>query len=84
MFFYNSDGDRNADLGPNWLQSYVQMTKVYPIVLLVQDHLHPLKIRKYLSNVHKIEGAHLPFVNNHYAKFEFKTMSCRLHKPDTN
>ena len=30
----------------------------------------PVKMRKYLSNVHKIEGAHLQYVNSHYAKFE--------------
>ena len=29
---------------------------------------------KYLSNVHKIEGAHFQCVNNHYVKFEFKGM----------
>ena len=29
---------------------------------------------KYLSNVHKIEGAYLQCVNNHYAKFEYKGM----------
>ena len=28
------------------------------------------KMRKYLSNVHKIGGAHLQYVNSHYAKFE--------------
>ena len=27
---------------------------------------------KYLSNVHKIEGANLQCVNDHYAKFECK------------
>ena len=31
----------------------------------------PQKMRKYLSNVHKIEGAHLQRVKNHYAKFEY-------------
>ena len=31
-----------------------------------------LKMRKYLSNVHKIKGAHRQCVNNHYAKFEYK------------
>ena len=30
------------------------------------------KKSKYLSNVHKIEGAYLQCVNNHYAKFEYK------------
>ena len=34
----------------------------------------PVKLWKYLSNVHKIEGAHLHYVNNHYAKFECKGM----------
>ena len=29
----------------------------------------PVKMRKYLSNVHKIGGAHFQCVNNHYAKF---------------
>ena len=29
---------------------------------------------KILSNVHKIENAHLQCVNNHYAKFEYKEM----------
>ena len=33
------------------------------------------KMRKYLSNLHKIEGAHLQCVNNYYAaKFEYKGM----------
>ena len=31
-------------------------------------------MRKYLSNVHKIEGAHLQCMNNHQAKFEDKGM----------
>ena len=31
-------------------------------------------MRKYLSNVHKIGGAHLQCVNNHSAKFEYKGM----------
>ena len=31
-------------------------------------------MRKYLSNVHKIGGAHLQYVNNHYAKFEYKRL----------
>ena len=35
---------------------------------------HPSKIRKYLSNVHKMDGAHLQCVNNHSAKFENKEM----------
>ena len=37
--------------------------------------------------MHKIRGAHLQCVNNHYAKFEYKRnenyLSYRLHKPDT-
>ena len=32
------------------------------------------KIRNYLSKVHKIDGAHLQCVCNHYAKFEYKGM----------
>ena len=28
-----------------------------------------------IMNVHKIEGAHLQCVNNHYAKFEYKGMN---------
>ena len=32
----------------------------------------PQKMRKYLSNVHKIRRAHLQYVNSHYAKFEIK------------
>ena len=34
----------------------------------------PIKMLKYLSNVHKIGGAHLQRVNNHYAKLEYKEM----------
>ena len=34
----------------------------------------PQKIRKFLSNVHKIEDAHFQCVDNHYAKFEYKGM----------
>ena len=30
-----------------------------------------IKMSKYLSNVHKMVGAHLQCVNNHYAKFEY-------------
>ena len=44
-------------------------------------------MRKYLSNVHKMEGAHLQCMNNHQAKFEYKEMktfeSYRLHKLGT-
>ena len=35
---------------------------------------NPSKMRKYLSNVHKVGGAHFQCVNNHYAKFEYKGM----------
>ena len=35
---------------------------------------HPSKLRKYLSNVHKIVVAHLQCVGNHFAKFEYKGM----------
>ena len=31
--------------------------------------------KKYLLNVHKMGGAHLKYVNNHYAKFEYKVMN---------
>ena len=34
-----------------------------------------LKIRKYLLNEHKMEGAHFQCVNNHYAKFKYKVMN---------
>ena len=30
-----------------------------------------LKIRNYLANVHKIDGAHVQYMNKHYAKFEY-------------
>ena len=29
------------------------------------------KLKKYLSNVHKMGGTNLQHVNNHYAKFEY-------------
>ena len=32
------------------------------------------KLKRYLSNMHKMEGAHLQCVNNHHAKFENKDM----------
>ena len=35
----------------------------------------PSKMEKYLLNVHKMGGAHLQCVNNHYAKFEYKVMN---------
>ena len=31
-------------------------------------------MRKYLSNKHKAKGAHLQYVKNHYAKYEYKGM----------
>ena len=44
-------------------------------------------MKKKLWNVHKIEGAHLQYVNNHLAKFEWKGIktfgSYRLHKLGT-
>ena len=33
-----------------------------------------LKIRKYLSNMHYIGGAHAQCMNSHYAKIEYKGM----------
>ena len=36
--------------------------------------LSTLKIRKYLSNVHKIGGAYLQCVNNQYATLEYRGM----------
>ena len=33
--------------------------------------LTELKLKKYLLNVHKIEGVHVQFMNKHYAKFEY-------------
>ena len=33
-----------------------------------------LKVRKYLSNVHRIGGAHVQCMNNHYPKFEYLGM----------
>ena len=33
------------------------------------------KWKKYLLNVHKMEGAYLQYVNNHYTKFEYKVMN---------
>ena len=32
----------------------------------------PVKLRKYLSNVHKMEGAHLQCMIYHYGRFEFE------------
>ena len=34
----------------------------------------PQKVRKYLSNEHKIKDAHLQCVVNHFAEFEYKGM----------
>ena len=33
---------------------------------------HPSKMRKYFTNVHKMEGAHVQCVNSHYVKIEYK------------
>ena len=30
------------------------------------------RIRKYLSNVQKLDGAHVQCMNKHYARFEYK------------
>ena len=35
----------------------------------------PIKNEKKLKQFHKIKGAHLQCVNNHYAKFEYKGMN---------
>ena len=35
---------------------------------------HPSKMENYSLNVHKIRGAHLRYLNNHYTKFERKGM----------
>ena len=35
----------------------------------------PVKMGKIFIKVHKMEGAHLQCVNNHYAKFEYKVMN---------
>ena len=47
----------------------------------------PVEIRKYLSSVHKKQGAHVQCMNNQYAKFEYNRnenyLSYRLHKLDT-
>ena len=32
-------------------------------------------MEKYLLNVHKMKAAHFQYVNNHYAKFEYKGMN---------
>ena len=33
------------------------------------------KVRKYLSNVHKMRGAQFQYVNNHYETFEYQGMT---------
>ena len=40
-------------------------------------HFEQKKMSQFKSskNVHKIEGAHLQCVNNHYAKFEYKEIN---------
>ena len=52
--------------------------------LRISDRKISKSMRKYSRNVHKIEGAHLQYVNNHYAQFEYKRnenfCSYRLHK----
>ena len=35
----------------------------------------PIKNMKIMKQFHKIGGAHLKFVNNHYAKYEYKGMN---------
>ena len=44
----------------------------------------PVKMRKYLTNVHKIEGAHLQCMINHYGKFEYKGISLVVVTDHTN
>ena len=44
----------------------------------------PVKMRKYISNVQKMVGAHLQCMNNHYAKFEYKGMETVEVKDYTN
>ena len=49
-------------------------TNLVPLKCCGQPNIevqHPSKMKKKL-NVHKIEGAHLQYVNNHLAKFEYK------------
>ena len=48
-------------------------TNSHPLRILDGKNLSstPVKMRKYLPNVHKIKGAHFQCVINHYAKFEY-------------
>ena len=63
----------------------LQITQTrYPLIILQKKIVvkDPQKMRKkimkcvkiYFSNVHKIGGAHLQYVNNHYTKFKYKGM----------
>ena len=54
------------------LESQITQTR-HPLVFQMDkiSSSTGVKIRKYLSNVHKIEGAHVQCMNNHYAKFEY-------------
>ena len=58
-----------------WILLELQITQTLRDTLSISDGKnvvqHPSKMRKYLSNVHKMAGAHLQCVNNHYAKFEY-------------
>ena len=38
-----------------------------------------IKNKKKMKQFHKIGGAHLQCVNNHYAKFEYKGMNTVVH-----
>ena len=57
-----------------WNLFELQITQTGPhLSILGQKNAlvhHPSKTRKYSWNVHKIVGAHLQYVNIHYAKFE--------------
>ena len=44
----------------------------------------PVKMRKYLTNVHKIAGAHLQYMINHYGKFEYKGINLVVVTDHTN
>ena len=46
----------------------------YPYAFRMEKCLNstPVKMRSYLSNLHKRESAHFQYVNNRYAKFEYK------------
>ena len=41
------------------------------LIILAGKNFKALQIRNHLSNVNKIEGAHVQYMNNHYAKFEY-------------